>query len=105
MTGLATGVGAIGAVVGAAIGARTTDAGRTNPMPGLLVIVVGAVIMVPLTGSPLLLIGFFILSAGEGLMGVRSILIRQLRIPAELSGRVNTLLRVVILGSAPLSPP
>jgi predicted MFS family arabinose efflux permease len=102
-TGLAIGTGAVGSAAGAALGGRSVKSQRANMMPGLVLVVIGGAVMVPLTGSPLLLIGYVILSVGAGFTNVRSVLFRQLRIPAELSGRVNALLRTVIFGAGPLS--
>lgn len=99
--GMAMGVGAIGAAVGAFWAGRREDVVELRS--GLLLTLAGAVAMLVLQSSPALLLGFFVLSFGEGVLNVRSITFRQRRIPSELIGRANALIRLIILGAVPLS--
>ncbi len=99
--GVAMGVGAIGAAVGAFYAGGRKQV--TELRSGLLLTLAGAVAMLAFHGGPVLLVGFFVLSFGEGVLNVRSITFRQTRIPAELTGRANALIRTIILGAVPLS--
>lgn len=99
--GCAMAVDAVGATAGAVLAGRR--AGHSSLMPGLILSCGGTVLMIPFGSSPFLLIGFFIMAFGVGLLNVRSITLRQLRIPPELTGRVNAMLRMAILGTVPLS--
>jgi MFS family permease len=99
--GFAMGIDALGAAAGALAGGRR--AGQTNLVPGMVITCVGAVLMIPFGADPFLLVGLFIMSFGVGLLNVRSITFRQMRIPGELRGRVNSMLRMLIMGAIPLS--
>jgi MFS family permease len=100
-------VGAVGGAAGAFLGSRhrgdADAASHRRITVGLVLITGGAALMVALTFSPLLLAGYLLLSVGEGVITVESVLIRQLLIPQELAGRVNTAIRLIILGAVPLS--
>jgi hypothetical protein len=100
-------VGAAGAAAGAFLGSRRRSDGDAAShrrfTAGLGLLVGGAALMMALTYSPLLLAGYLLLSVGEGLVTVESVLLRQLLIPKELAGRVNTAMRLIILGAVPLS--
>ncbi|HJQ01754.1 MAG TPA: MFS transporter [Jatrophihabitans sp.] len=100
-------VGAAGAAIGAFVGSRRRGDGdaasHRRIAAGLVLLAAGAALMVVLTFSPLLLAGYLLLSVGEGLVTVESVLMRQLLIPKELAGRVNTAIRLIILGAVPLS--
>jgi MFS family permease len=100
-------VGAVGAAAGAFLGSRCRGDGdaasHRRITAGLVLLAGGAALMVALTFSPLLLTGYLLLSVGEGLVTVESVLIRQLLIPKELAGRVNTAMRLIIVGAVPLS--
>lgn len=100
-------VGAAGGAAGAFLGScRRGDgdaASHRRITAGLVLLAGGAGLMMALTFTPLLLAGYLLLSVGEGLVTVESVLIRQLLIPKELAGRVNTAIRLIILGAVPLS--
>lgn len=104
-TGLAMGIGAVGAAAGAALGSRRRAGCAVRPQltGGLVAAVAGAAVMLVLRSSPMMLAGLLVLSVGEGIVNVRSVLVRQTRIPAELTGRVNTLIRTMVAGTIPLS--
>lgn len=101
VAGFAMGVDALGSAVGALAGSRR--AGHTSLVPGMALTCAGFAVMIPSGGSPFLLVGLSIMAFGVGLLNVRSITFRQLRIPRELRGRVNAILRMAIIGVVPLS--
>jgi MFS family permease len=104
--GVAMGVGGVGTALGAllgvrGVGGRGATARALGPWLGLLF--AGAALMLACTGRPLMLGGFLLLSVAEGAVTVQSVLLRQLLIPASLAGRVNMLIRMLILGAVPVS--
>jgi MFS family permease len=99
--GGAMAVDAIGATAGAVLAGRRIS--HSSLISGLILSCGGTLLMIPFGSTPFLLIGLFVMAFGVGLLNVRSITFRQLQIPPELKGRVNALLRMVILGTVPLS--
>lgn len=104
LAGLAMGVGAAGTALGALAGSKR---GSDRPFDGftraLVIYAGGAALLLAGAGSPAILGGFFVLSVGEGVLNVRSIQLRQQAIPSELAGRINTIIRMIIIGAVPLS--
>lgn len=105
--GFAMGVGAAGTAMGAVIGARFSKHSSSDPTGlftlWLAMLAAGAFGILLFAHSPWLLIGFLVLSVGEGAVNVQSLLLRQLWIPSRLTGRVNLIIRMIILGAVPLS--
>ncbi|MFC8448790.1 MFS transporter [Kitasatospora sp. NPDC057223] len=101
-TVLAAGAG--GSALGAWLGGRIWTAAPRERRIGLWFTVCAASCAVLLAPWPaVVVLGFFVLMAGEGGMNVTTNEYRFRAIPEELAGRVNAVMRAFILGGAALS--
>lgn len=109
LIGLIVSAGAIGAFVGAAVGARVSGRygyGRTmlvtltigNGAPLALVVVTGAG---PLATAVLVAV-FLVMGFGVALANVHNVTLRQTIVPNHLQGRVNAAYRLISWGAIPV---
>jgi len=102
--GIAVSCGAVAAAIGAwaspLVAARRTRHRRIT----LWLAVAAAGSLVLLVGSPIIVIaGFCLLCLGEGGGNAATMAYRQAEIPRELAGRVNAIIRTVVIGAVPVS--
>jgi MFS family permease len=102
--GVAVSCGAIAAALGAWLSPHVL-AGRSRQrrITGWLA-VAAAGSLVLLVGTPIVVVaGFCLLCLGEGGGNAASMAYRQAEIPRELAGRVNAIIRTVVIGAVPVS--
>lgn len=103
--GMILSVGAAAAALGAWLSPRAPGAKgdqRRRISVWMAVTALGSLVL--LFGSPLVVTaGFIVLCLGEGGFNATTMALRQREIPAELSGRINTIIRTFIIGAIPVS--
>lgn len=106
--GIAVSAGAVAAALGAWLSphvfAPGTDGGARHRRIAGWLAVAAAGSLVLLVGPPLAVVaGFCVLCLGEGGGNAASMAYRQAEIPRELAGRVNAIIRTVVIGAVPVS--
>ncbi|MGV9452196.1 MFS transporter [Streptomyces sp. NPDC003635] len=103
-TGTALGLGAAGAAVGAWVTPRVAPGRGLQTRVGIWFAFCGLGGAAMLLGSPAaVLVGFFLLSMGEGGMNVTTNEYRYNAIPGDLLGRVNAIIRAAVISGAAAS--